>query len=150
LTPASAGGPVRDEIYVPRHYEHAYSEWRFAPVARSGNLIFVSGVVGFEKGTKRIIEDQEKQVRAAFDMLSELLAANGASLGDVIDVTTFHAPGADRDAFRKVKDEYMPGPAYPAWTAVTVAGLLFGASVEIKAVAIRDWKPTIVRGGNPE
>jgi enamine deaminase RidA (YjgF/YER057c/UK114 family) len=137
------------EIYVPQSYRHAYAEWHFAPVARSGDLVFVSGVVGFEKGTRCVIQDPEQQFRAAFDLLRELLAANGAGMDDIVDLTTFLTPGADRALLRKVRDEYLPGPAYPAATAVVIHALSFGAIVEIKAVALRNWDPAVVRGPGP-
>lgn len=149
LAQCAGAAEYMDEIVVPEDYDAFYSDWHFAPTARSGEFVFVAGIVGFEKGAKRVLPDPEQQIRAAFDSLRELLAASDARLEDVVDLTTFHAPGSDRGLFARVKNEYMKGPAYPAWTAVTVHELAFGAVVEIKAVAIRGWNPRIRREAAP-
>jgi enamine deaminase RidA (YjgF/YER057c/UK114 family) len=140
-----AGEITEDEIYVPHKYEYFYNTLHFSPVTRAGNTIYFAGVVGLNPDLKTIVTDEEQQYRAAFQMLADFLKASGAKFSDVVDITTFHVPGTNRALFAKVKNEFMQGPAYPAWTAVTVAELSFGAKVEIKAVAVRSWDPTITK-----
>ena len=65
------------------------------------------------------------------------MAAAGATLEDVVELTTFHidVPG-EVEQFTKMKDEYLERN-YPAWTAVGVTQLaLPGFRVEICAVAV--------------
>jgi enamine deaminase RidA (YjgF/YER057c/UK114 family) len=57
------------------------------------------------------------QAHLAFEGLKRTLAAAGASLSDVVDLTTFHIDlRGEMEEFTKVKDEYIPRN-YPAWTA---------------------------------
>ena len=77
------------------------------------------------------------QARLAFEGLKRTLAAAGATLGDVVELTTFHIDlRGELQQFAKVKDEYLPRN-YPAWTAVGVTQLaLPDLRVEIRAVAV--------------
>jgi enamine deaminase RidA (YjgF/YER057c/UK114 family) len=65
------------------------------------------------------------------------LAETGASLEDVVELTTFHIDlRGEMEQFAQVKDEYLLRN-YPAWTAVGVTQLaLPELRVEIRAVAI--------------
>ncbi len=71
------------------------------------------------------------------------LASAGATLEDVVELTTFHAAPADTPAFRAEFEKYMPihkeffGDHRPAWTAVGTSALLSGtADVEMRVVAV--------------
>ncbi|MFH9424217.1 Rid family hydrolase [Streptomyces sp. NPDC017529] len=66
-----------------------------------------------------------------------VLEAAGASLDDIVELTTFHTDlRGDAEAFSRVKDEYITAP-YPSWTAVGVTQLaLPELLVEICAVAV--------------
>ena len=77
------------------------------------------------------------QARLAFEGLKRTLAAAGATLDDVVELTTFHIDlRGEMEQFAQVKDEYLPRN-YPAWTAVGVTQLaLPELRVEIRAVAI--------------
>lgn len=77
------------------------------------------------------------QARLAFQGLRRTLAAAGATLEDVVELTTFHLDlRGEMDQFAQVKDEYFQRN-YPAWTAVGVTELaLPELRVEIRAVAI--------------
>jgi len=135
----------RDEIYAPAAYDSFYSTYHFAPVARSGDHIYVSGVIGLKNDLQGVVEDPEGQYRAAFDMLETLLAESDTSINEIVDMSTFHTPESDQLLFARIKDEYIQGPAYPAWTSVTVYQLGFNALVEIKVVAVRGWSPKVSR-----
>jgi len=77
------------------------------------------------------------QARLAFEGLNRTLAAAGATLEEVVELTTFHIDlRGEMEQVAKVKDEYVPRN-YPAWTAVGVTQLaLPELRVEIRAVAI--------------
>jgi enamine deaminase RidA (YjgF/YER057c/UK114 family) len=77
----------------------------------------------------------DDQVRRAFANLRAVLAAAGASLDDVVDVTTFHTdPEAQIATVLAVRAEEIGDPPYPNWTAVGVTWLA-GFDFEIKAIA---------------
>lgn len=125
------------EIILPSGLEHFYKDWRFSPAIRKGDMVFVSGMVGFDADFVSVESDEETQYRAAFQALDKILKEAGASFDDVVDITTFHVPDSDRQLFAKVKNEFIREP-YPAWTAVTVHSLAFDASVEVKIIAVVD------------
>jgi enamine deaminase RidA (YjgF/YER057c/UK114 family) len=82
------------------------------------------------------VRDPEAQFATAFEALEEVLVAAGATLADVVELTSYHVEiGRHMDAFMRVKDLYL-GEPYPAWTAVGVSELVVpGGLVELRAVA---------------
>jgi enamine deaminase RidA (YjgF/YER057c/UK114 family) len=122
---------------VPAGMEAVYEKIRYAPAIKAGNTIYVSGQIGRD-AAMQLIEDREAQIVQAFENLKQVLEAAGASMSDVVDVTTFHTDMRDLPLFMQVRDRYLSTHPLPAWTAVG-AHMLGGAAgyiVEIKAVAV--------------
>jgi enamine deaminase RidA (YjgF/YER057c/UK114 family) len=110
------------------YYEHLH----FAPATRVGDTIWVSG-----QTTRTAADGIEAQARLAFEGIKHVLVAAGATMADIVEITTFHTD-MHRDAagFAKVKDEYLPDN-FPAWTGVGVTALaLPELLVEIRVVAV--------------
>ena len=106
-----------------------------SPGIVSGGFAFVTGMTG--AGADGVVPpDPETQFRAAFRKIAEVLAEAGASLGDVVEMTSYHIGLRDHfDLFDQVRVALFSAP-YPAWTAVEVAGLRrVGAIVEIRVIA---------------
>lgn len=124
---------TRDVVFPPGR-QALYEKHRYSPAVRANGLLFVSGQVGSrEDGSPE--PDFEAQVRLAFANLQAVLAAAGAGLDDLVDVTTFHTdPEPQFETVLKVKDEVFPRAPYPNWTAVGV-NWLAGFDFEIKAIA---------------
>ena len=119
---------------VPEGMESSYDRLHFAPAVRHGKRLFCSGQIGTDDEGK-LCEEPEAQIICAFENLQRVLSAGGASFEDLLDLTTFHVGFNEHIAtFMKVKDQFIQAP-YPAWTAIGVKELGFGALVEIKAVA---------------
>ena len=114
---------------------HALSkQHRYSPAIRSGDLLFVSGMVGArEDGSPE--PDLKEQVRLAFRNLNGVLEAAGARFDDVVDVTLFIVdPETNFGSIFEVLPEFWGEEPYPNVTAAGVtwlAGFLF----EIKVVA---------------
>ncbi|RQR49472.1 RidA family protein [Burkholderia sp. Bp9002] len=121
---------------IPAAFQPWYDAYHFAPATRVGDTIWVSGQVGIGADMKPGNGVQE-QATIAFESLKMILAEAGASLADVVELTTFHTDlQAETEAFAAVKDAYFPN-RYPSWTAVGVSQLaLPGLCVEIRAVAV--------------
>ena len=84
----------------------------------------------------RVPAQPTAQFEQAFAHLRTYLEAAGASVGDVLEMTTYHV-GLRRhlEEFRAVKDRHI-GPPYPAWSAIGVSELITeGALVEIRVIA---------------
>jgi enamine deaminase RidA (YjgF/YER057c/UK114 family) len=113
-----------------------YDNFHFSQATRVGNMIWVSGQVGIDAAMKPG-KDMKEQARLAFQSLKSVLETAGASLADVVELTTFHIDlRGEMDAFAMVKDAYFPD-RYPSWTAVGVTQLAIAElRVEVRAVAV--------------
>ncbi|SAK76227.1 RidA family protein [Caballeronia ptereochthonis] len=125
------------QAVIPAGMEAVYEKIRYAPAVRVGNTIYVSGQIG-RNAAMQLVEDREEQIVQAFENLKLVLGAAGASLSDVVDLTTFHTDMRDLPLFMKVRDRYLDTDPLPAWTAVGahMLGGTPGYIVEIKAVAV--------------
>lgn len=139
LLPTGAGAqdaPSREHL-APRGMEAAYHRWHYSPVVKVGDTVTVSGIPAGRGAT------YEEKVRGMFESLRAHLATAGATLADVVEITTYHAGpqdpaafGAEFAKFAPIHHEFFPSH-YPAWSAVAVSALLEpGAPVELRAVAV--------------
>lgn len=123
---------------VPESARSSYDRFHFAPAMQVDDTIWCSGVIGTDDAGA-VPSRRTDEFRNAFRALADTLAEAGASLADVVELTTFHTDLPDgMGDFLAVKDEFVAAP-YPAWTAIGCTGLAIpGARVEIKAVAVVD------------
>ncbi len=127
---------AKRQSIVPAPFQTFYDAYHFSPATRVGDIIWVSGQVGIGADMKPA-EGMQAQAQIAFECLKGVLETAGASLADVVELTTFHTDlRGDMAAFAPVKDAYFPN-RYPSWTAVGVTQLaLPELFVEIRAVAV--------------
>ena len=123
----------RDVVFPPER-RALYERNRYSPAVRSNGFLFISGQVGSrEDGTPE--PDIEKQIRLAFDNLTDVLAAAGCTFDHVVDVTLYVVdPEKNLDALWKVLPDYWGEAPYPALTGVGVSWLS-GFQFEIKVTA---------------
>lgn len=132
VAPAAAPAAPIKYLINPGSTERVYQAWHYAQAARVGDTIWVSGQVGARSEPTTI----EAQAEIVFERLKSTLEAAGASLADVVELTSFHTNMADFSKVAAVKDRFMPNH-YPAWTAIgTTALVMPQALLEIKAVAV--------------
>ena len=131
----SAAGPTREHL-APAGWEGSYHQIHYSPVVKIGERVIVSGIPAGADGS------EEEKIRWAFQQLKLHLETAGASLADVVELTSFHV-AADHAQFRqrmevvlKVHREFFPDH-YPAWTATGTTALFSeGALMEVRAEAI--------------
>jgi enamine deaminase RidA (YjgF/YER057c/UK114 family) len=123
-------------IVVPKAAQALYDRFHFAQATRVGDTIWVSGQVGADANFQPAA-GMAAQAALAFEALKAVLAEAGASLGDVVELTTFHIDlQGDMAEFSVVKDRFFP-KNYPSWTAVGTTQLAIpGLLVEVRAVAV--------------
>lgn len=110
-------------------YTRAFS----AAIAADGWL-HVSGQVATDSDGRLAGDCYQQSVRC-LEKIDSLLAAAGATRGDVVKLTAFLLDGADYPGYAAAKAAWIADPA-PAGTAVIVAGLLApGSRIEIEALA---------------
>lgn len=105
----------------------------YTPVARVGNLLFVSGQVPKDADGRVVGEDVAAQTKYVIEKLGGLLEATGSSLEQVVSVTAYLADIGDWGAFNEAYKVSFTGP-YP--TRTTVGAGLHGVLVEISAIAV--------------
>lgn len=107
----------------------------FSPAVRGENVIYLSGQVGQDPATGKVIEGGVgAQAARALENVKVVLEAAGRSMGDVLRVGIFLVDMKDFAAVNEVYARYFSAP-YPARTTVAVAALPLGALVEIEVIA---------------
>jgi len=118
-------------------------------IKRAGDFLFVSGTssrlpdnsfAGVHKidemGTTHL--DIKEQTRAVLENIKDYLATEGATLADVVDVTTFLVNMNDFGGYNQVYGEYFDAATGPARTTVAVHQLPHpNLVIEIKAMAYK-------------
>jgi enamine deaminase RidA (YjgF/YER057c/UK114 family) len=111
-----------------------YAQHGYSPAIQSGDLLFVSGMVGARKdGTPE--PDLKSQIQLAFDNLQGVLEAAACTFDDVVDVTMFLVdPEASAGLMIEAIAKAFPREPKPNATAVGV-NWLAGFQFEIKVIA---------------
>ena len=101
-----------------------------------GDLLYASGQIPLDPATGKLVEGGiEAQTERVLANLTAVLAAGGASLGDVVRTTIYLT---DLSLFARVNEVYarhFTSEPAPARATVGVAALPLGAEVEIDAIA---------------
>jgi 2-aminomuconate deaminase len=137
-----AGGVVATSGVVPGK---ARPRGTFPHYRRAGDFIFVSGtssrraddsIAGAERDPSgQYVLDIREQTRAVLENIRDILASAGASLADVVEVSTYLVSMADFVGYNEIYGEFF-GYEGPARTTVAVAELPHPQLlIEIKAVA---------------
>ena len=100
---------------------------------RWGNLLFIAGSTA--RGTPAETGDIAAQTEAILQKFQTILEANGATLANVVKVTSFVTDLREAPASGDVRRRYFEG-AFPASTQVQVAALgTPDIKIEIEAIA---------------
>jgi 2-iminobutanoate/2-iminopropanoate deaminase len=105
----------------------------YSPAVIAGGLCFISGQFGTD-ADNHPVGDVEEQTTIAIDHLEEVLRLSDLTLQDVVRITVWLRNVDDFEAMNRAYRERFAAP-YPARVTVQAAGLLFGAAVEIDAIA---------------
>jgi enamine deaminase RidA (YjgF/YER057c/UK114 family) len=129
-----------DTDLVPEEFSSCNSAgWpaQIAPVRRSGDFLFFSGILGYEEPCKTAVNAVGPQVEMAFHWMNITLHSAGIGWIDLVSVTSYHVNmDSHLDAFLEQRKKYLAHPPYPAWTSVSVPKLFFEHEVlELTAVA---------------
>ena len=101
---------------------------------RAGKLVFTAGQVPFDPATGKLVGPTiEEQTAQALDNVAAVLGAAGATLADVVKVTTFIADMELFPAYDAIYRTYFPEPR-PARSTIGVQ--LHGFLIEIEAIAV--------------
>jgi 2-iminobutanoate/2-iminopropanoate deaminase len=106
----------------------------YSQAVGANGLLFVSGQLGIDPATGRLVEGVEAQAERALENMGAILAEAGLSFANVVKATVLLQ---SMDDFQKVNAIYArrfpENP--PARAAFAVAKLPLGGLVEIEAIA---------------
>ena len=110
----------------------------YSPAIRAGNLLFLSGQVGFDPATGQLVADDiTAQTDQVMRNIGALLSAAGADFHHVVRTTVFLADMNEFAAMNAVYARYVADPP-PTRSTVQVAALPRHARVEIDVIAVLD------------
>lgn len=123
-TTAYAQGSRQDAVpLIPDNWRSIYEEYGFSPALKVGDTIYVSGMIVRLQGEGTYQEQYANGIRAIFSLLEKLLAEEGATLDDIVEMTSFHTDlPRQMQTILAVRKELMNEP-HPAWTAVGTTAL---------------------------
>ncbi len=114
-------------VHPPRGYSHS---------VRAGNTVYVAGQVGWDEQGNVASGGFEAQATQAFENLKRVLEGAGASLKDLVKITTYLKDLNDLSKYREVRERYL-SPPLPASTLVQITSLaLPELLVEIEGIAV--------------
>ena len=118
-----------DTVFKPKGYSHA---------VKVGNTIYVAGQTGIgPNGSVMGMGDAGAQAEQAWQNMTNVLAAAGAEIADLVDVTTYIVDPDDVGKVREVRQKYLPRENPPTSTLVVARALATpDLLVEIKGVAV--------------
>ena len=107
----------------------------YSRAVKAGNLVFVSGTIGmdYEKGV--VPEDPKDQLRQVIRNIEPALAQAGASLADVVQITTYVTSAEVFADIGPVLGEIF-GDIRPTNAAVVVQFPVPNVKVEVAATAV--------------
>lgn len=108
-----------------------------SPAVRVGDLIFLTGYIGCDPKTGKILTTgTEAQVRRIFECMRLTLEAHGSNLENVIKMTMYFTDRKKQwPIFDRIRREIWKKDP-PATTGIGITELEQGAEVEIEAIAI--------------
>jgi 2-iminobutanoate/2-iminopropanoate deaminase len=124
-----------------------YSEWtkglfsETVTVTHPGKMIFLAGVGAEDenggRGAIRHLGDFDGQCRYAYDKIKRLLAAQGASVADIVKVVTYVTDIRNQAQAGKCRAEALGGAPPPVHTFLNINQLAWpGMMVEVDVIAI--------------
>jgi reactive intermediate/imine deaminase len=105
----------------------------YSQAVRAGDSVYLSGQIGFDPASMKLVDGIEPQIHRVFQNLSAIAKASGFGLEHAVRMTVYLT---DLTHFAKVNEimaQYVKEP-YPARAAIGVASLPRGALVEIDAI----------------
>jgi 2-aminomuconate deaminase len=109
----------------------------FPHIKRAGDFLFISGTSARRPDNTIEGSDIAAQTRTVIENIRDILTAAGASLEDLVDISTFLVDMQDFAAYNAVYSEFFTHEG-PARTTVAVRQLPHpGLLIEIKAVAYK-------------
>ena len=108
----------------------------YSQAVKVNNTVYLSGQIPLIPETMEMVEgDISVQIRQVFDNLSEVSAASGGDLSNIVKLNIFLTDLSNFATVNQVMGEYFQQP-YPARAAIGVSELPKGAQVEMDGILV--------------
>jgi 2-iminobutanoate/2-iminopropanoate deaminase len=122
-------------VFHPSH-EARKKDAPFSDAVQVGNLFFLSGQVGIDGNTRKLVEGGiTAETKQVLENIKAVLEQHQLSMKDVVKCTVILADINDFQAFNEVYKTYFPNK--PARTTFAASGLAVGALIEIECIAAK-------------
>ena len=116
--------------------EAAAAKLPFSQAVRVGDVVYLSGVLGYIPGTLKLVPGGiEAETRQTMENIGTVLRANGLTFDDVFKCTVMLADMGKWGDFNKVYVTYFKPDRLPARSAFGASALALGAQVEVECWA---------------
>jgi 2-iminobutanoate/2-iminopropanoate deaminase len=133
LTTVVTFGQTRQIVQIRKD---SISPFPFSPGVISNGLLFVSGQVGTEPKTGKLVPGGiDAETEQTIQNIKTILQAGKASLDDVVSVTVYLSNMDDFAKMNAIYRTHFKAGNFPARTTVGVAKLVYGATVEMTMTA---------------
>ncbi|KAA1247174.1 RidA family protein [Aquimarina sp. RZ0] len=124
------------DVVFHKTHEPKKAKAPFSDIVQVGNLYFLSGQVGMNHTTRKLVEGGiVAETKQTLDNIKEVLKQHNMDMNDVVKCTVILADIQDFSAFNTVYKTYFPKK--PARTTFAAKGLAVGAKIEIECVAAK-------------
>ena len=114
---------------------HPDSNLPFSDAVRVGNTLYLSGQIGFDSETGKLVEGGiEVETKKTLTNIKNVLEKLGSSLDNVVKCTVILADIKEWQTMNNVYKTFFTD--YPARTSFAASGLALNARVEIECIAI--------------
>ena len=91
-------------------------------LVKAGEFLFLSGQIGIGSDGRIVSASAEEQITQAFANVDKLLGGAGASLRNVVKMTSYLTTDKHKPALQRIRREFF-SPPYPASTLLIVKQL---------------------------
>lgn len=109
---------MNPKVTFPINPDTPVSHLPFSPVARVGDLVFVSGQASVDATGKIISDTFEGEFRRSVENLRKVLQTAGCDLNDVIQTRNYVRDAANVPLYNQLYREYFAAP-FPTRTTIT-------------------------------
>ncbi len=104
---------------------------------KAGGVIYLAGQVSLDAAGHVVGDTVEAQARQVWQNISDVLAASGSSIADVVKITYYMQDIREIAEEIPIRRELFAGRPFPAVTAVQAAALgLPGLKMEVDVIAV--------------
>lgn len=137
-TASAQSARERANVIIPESSQASYDQIGYAPAVEIDGVIYVSGVVSFLEGEGTYEERYARGFETALMRIDAILREAGASLDDVVKITSFHTDLRAQGMIAVETRKRVMSLPHPAWTAVGTPALFpREGQTEIEVIAHR-------------